>query len=390
MHILITSVIDLQKTSYSRLHRFIEHLLGNGHKITVISIRDNWKHKGISQNEELVKKVKVIYITDRDFGVVRQKIGAAFAAKRLLKQAEGEGPGKPGMDSYGKIDVHFCYNSLILGYSITKELKKRGLNTVYDLADDLPEMIRASPHIPKMLRPFGGKVGEIMLQKSLKLSKAVTYTAREFEKTMGINRFNSFLIPNGVDITRFKPGNDKHSGIIVGYVGALREWVDLRPMLFAVKSLHDKKQNVRALVVGGEEDLQQYRDFAKQHGMETIVEFTGNVPYKDVQKYVKRMDICTVPFKKNKVTDGTNPLKLLEYLACEKPAIVSRLNEPRSMLGDRILYADTAQEWEECILRLMDRKLRDKMGKDARRIIVKEYNWNDICAKMERVLKESA
>jgi glycosyltransferase involved in cell wall biosynthesis len=226
-----------------------------------------------------------------------------------------------------------------------------------------------------------------MLNSTLKLSTAVTYTAKEFEKTMDMKRYNSHLLPNGVDVKRFRPGTAKHKGIVVGYVGALREWVDLRPMLSAVKRLKDNGMDISALVVGGEEDLQQYRDYARDENMSNIVTFTGNVPYKDVQGYVRKMDICTVPFRKNRVTDGTNPLKLLEYLAAEKPVVCSDLNEPRNMLGDKILYASNPLEWEMQIEVLAkDAKLRAKLGKAGRKAVLSDYDWANICKMMERIL----
>ena len=40
-------------------------------------------------------------------------------------------------------DIHLNYNSLIMGYKISKRFK-----TVFDLADDIPAMIRHSPQIP--------------------------------------------------------------------------------------------------------------------------------------------------------------------------------------------------------------------------------------------------
>jgi glycosyltransferase involved in cell wall biosynthesis len=251
-------------------------------------------------------------------------------------------------------------------------------------------MIRTSPHIPMLLRPIGAGVGHLMLYRTLAISDAVTYTAKEFDTSMKIKKYNSFLLPNGVDIKRFKPGSEKHKGIIVGYVGALREWVDLRPMLLAVKRLSSHIR-ITALVVGGEEDLQQYRDFVRDEQMEQLVEFTGNVPYKEVQKYVRKMDICTVPFKKNSVTDGTNPLKLLEYLASAKPVICSLLNEPRNMLGDRILYASNTLEWEMQIEVLSkDPRLRARMGREGRKIVESLYNWKSICERMEKILTVTA
>lgn len=378
MNILITSIIDLEKTSYSRLHHFIGHLLGKGHKITVISIRDSWKHKGLKQNQELIKKIKIRYVTDKEIGLMLQKGMALFSISRILK----------GID-LKKIDVHLSYNSLILSYLISNRLKRYNINTVYDLADDLPDMIRTSPQVPSFLRIFAGYFSRSMLVKNLKNAKIITISAKEFIDSMGIKNYKHVYLPNGVDLNRFRPKKSRHKGIVVGYLGALREWVDLRPMLLAVKNL--KGYRIKVLIVGGEEDLPQYKEFVRKHRIESRVNFTGNVPYREVPRYINEMDITTVPFKKNRVTDGTCPLKLLEYIACEKPAIVSKLNETKRMLGKSVLYATTTREWEKQISILYhDAILRELLGRQGRQFVEKNFNWEHICQKMEDILADNS
>jgi len=376
MHILVTSIIDLQKTSYSRLHHFLEFLLSKGHKITVVSIKDSWKHKGVKQNESLIKKIDMRYITEKDISPMLQKGKAFFSINKILKGIKLK-----------NVDVHLAYNSLILAYLISKKLKKYKIKTIYDLADDLPDMIKTSPQIPSILQPLAGMFGKYMLEKNLKNAKVITITAREFEKSMDIGRFKHEYIPNGVDLKRFRPLKDRHKGIVIGYLGALREWVDLRPMLSAVKNL--KGYKIKVLIVGGEEDLLQYKDFVKKNRINGVT-FTGNVPYREVPFYINKMDITTMPFKKNKVTDGTCPLKLLEYLACEKPAICSRLNETKAMLGDRVLYANSIKEWEKQISALYhDGILREMMGRVGRKFVEDNFNWKKLCSDMETVLKQN-
>ncbi|MBN2458624.1 glycosyltransferase family 4 protein [Candidatus Woesearchaeota archaeon] len=376
MNILITSIIDLEKTTYSRLHHFIEHLVSKGHKVTVISIRDSWKKTDARQNQALLKKIRVRYITEKEIGPIMQKGSAIFRMKRILK----------GID-ISRIDVHLSYNSLFLSYMIAKKLKKLNIKTVYDLADDLPDMIRTSPHLPAVLKPIAGIIGKHLLEQNLKLADMITITASEFNRSLGISRFHHRLLPNGVDIKRFKPKKSKHKGIVIGYLGALREWVDLRPMLTAVKNL--KGYRLSVLIVGGEEELEQYKDFVKENKMTDIVKFTGNVPYQKVPNYVNTMDIATVPFKKNRVTDGTCPLKLLEYMAMEKPVICSKLNEVKHMVGDKVLYANTAKEWEKQISLLYhDEIMRWNLGSQGRKFVEDNYNWKHICNRMEQTLKE--
>ncbi len=374
MNILITSIIDLEKTSFSRLHHFIEHFLNNGHKVTVISLRDTWKHKGIKQNQALIRRIKVHYITDRELSPILQKGKAYFSINRLLRGIDLE-----------KTDIHLAYNSLILSYLISKRLKKHGIKTIYDLADDMPDMLRNSTQIPAFLRLFAGYFGGMMLEKNLRMAELTTVSAKELIGSLGLEKHRHIYIPNGVDLKRFRPRQSRHKGIVIGYLGALREWVDLRPMLSAVKNL--KGYKLKVMIVGGEEDLPRYQEYVKQNRMESIVTFTGNVPYGEVPQYINRMDITTVPFKKNRVTDGTCPLKLLEYLACEKPAVCSKLNEIRSMLGDRVLYASTQREWEKQISTLYhDQILRDMLGKQGRKYVEENFNWKRICEGMEDAL----
>jgi len=194
MHILITSIIDLEKTSYSRLHHFIEHLVAKGHKITVISIKDAWKHKGVKQNQSLIKKIDMRYVTHKALSPILQKAKAYLSINKILK----------GID-LRKVDVHLAYNSLVLAYLISKKLRKHKVSTVYDLADDLPDMIRTSPQIPLIFRPIAGMFGKYMLEKNLKSAKMITVTAKEFEQSLNISRYKYQYVPNGVDLKRFRP-----------------------------------------------------------------------------------------------------------------------------------------------------------------------------------------
>jgi glycosyltransferase involved in cell wall biosynthesis len=217
------------------------------------------------------------------------------------------------------------------------------------------------------------------------MAKVVTISAKEFLTSLNIKKYRHELVSNGVDTGKFRPRKDKHKGIIIGYLGALREWVNLQPMLKAVKNL--KGYKLKVLIVGGEEDLVFYQEYVRKNKMQRIVEFTGNVPFRKVSGYIAKMDIATVPFKKNKVTDGTCPLKLLEYMAMEKPVISTKLNETKAMVGDRVLYASTVKEWEKQISLLYhDEIMRWRLGAEGRKFVEENYNWKHICKQMEGVL----
>jgi hypothetical protein len=72
MDILVTSIVDLNKSAHnSRLHQFLK-VLSDKHEILVLSINDWWKAKWDDQSEEYNKdfenslsNIKQIYLTEK-------------------------------------------------------------------------------------------------------------------------------------------------------------------------------------------------------------------------------------------------------------------------------------------------------------------------------------
>jgi len=193
MKILVSSIVDLKKSQHNRPHRFVEHLSRN-HEVTVLSINDWWKGKQgdlESYNksyENVLSQIDYEYITNRKISPIAQELLSFVKAKKLIKKG---------------FDAHLNYNTLISRYK-----PSRSIPTVYDLADDLSAMIRASPQIPSMLRPFGGALGDHMIKRSIKAAKKITVTTEHLQKTYGIPSEKLEVVPNGVDTKAFTNQGD--------------------------------------------------------------------------------------------------------------------------------------------------------------------------------------
>ena len=93
MEILITSVVDLRKTSHNRLHEFIRHLSRN-HTITVLSINDWWKtsQTDVSQYqlgvEDMLEGVDIKYFTARKLSPYLQEVFSFVTLNRILKEID--------------------------------------------------------------------------------------------------------------------------------------------------------------------------------------------------------------------------------------------------------------------------------------------------------------
>ena len=380
----MTSIVDLVKSQHNRPHQFVRYL-SKKHRITVVSINDWWKgrqhnFKEYSREwEDILKKIEIIYITHKKTSPILQETLYSYpAVRRLLKD--------------NSFDVHLNYNSITLGYFATKALLKRGVPTIFDLADDLIGMIRESVQIPGPLRPLGAKIGEFVVGKNIKLSRKITVTNQYLMERYNIPRSKTVLLPNGVDVELFKNYKSAKSQFeledyfVIGYVGVLREWVDLEPIYRALKELPD---DVIFLVVGKEGRYRENISLARRYGIADKVKFVGNVPYSRVPLYVSAMDVGVIPFKLGPITEHALPLKLFEYMACEIPVISTPLPAVKTAVGDRILYANNSREWRDKVLSLYnDESLRKTLGKKGRTFVVKNYDWKQIVQKLDQTLEE--
>jgi len=370
MKILITSIVDLMRSQHNRPHQFVKYLSKN-HEITVLSIKDWWKEKqtenGYNKDfEDIFNKINIVYLTEKKVSPILQEVLSRKSTK--LKE---------------DFDVHLNYSTLISGYLAAKKIK-----TVYDIADDLGAMIRASPQIPRLLRPFGGALGDFMIKKNIEKSEKVTVTTASLVGSYNIPKNKSEVIPNGVDTKLFRNYRGAKSelglnGFIIGYVGVLREWVNLEPVFSALKQLN----GIKMLVVGREGKFTENVNLARKYGVEDKVIFTGGVPYSHVPKYISAMDVCLIPFKLNEISKNALPLKLFEYMACEKPIISTELPGIRNIAENKVKYASNEKEYAERIMELSeDRDLRIEMGRNGRRFVEQNYDWERITKKMEKIL----
>jgi len=268
----------------------------------------------------------------------------------------------------------------------------KNIETVFDMADDLIAMIKDSPQIPYVLRPLGGYLGKEILKKNIEKSKKIILSTDLLKETYNIPEEKVEIIPNGVDTNLFKNYEEAKkelglNGFIIGYVGVLREWVDLEPVFKALKILTNKYRDIKMVVVGKEGRFKENIELAEKYEVGEKVIFTGTIPYSQVPKYISVMDVCLIPFKLNKIAQNALPLKLFEYMACEKPVISTEIQGVKRAVGNKVLYASDVREYTEKINMLYeDKRLRGKLGKEGRRFVEENYRGEEIAKRVEDIL----
>jgi len=260
-------------------------------------------------------------------------------------------------------------------------------------------MIRNSPQIPSALRPPSGLIGDIMVNRNIKVSTKTVCTNESLRNSCGVPLGKCEVIPNGVDTELFKnyPSQRLRCALgievdfVVGYVGVLREWVDLKPLFKALSHLDAKYPDIKVLVVGEEGRLKYNKDLTHRYGISDRVIFAGTVPYLSVPKYISCMDVCLIPFKPNRVSHNALPLKLFEYMACERPIICNRLTGVTQAVDNKVLYASNEEEYMDSLVKLYNnRQLRERMGTEGRKFVRESFSWLTINSKFERLLAHVA
>ncbi len=102
------------------------------------------------------------------------------------------------------------------------------------------------------------------------------------------------------------------------------------------------------------------------------VHWLGMKPYDQLFRYVWRFDVATIPFKVNNITLATSPIKLFEYMACQKPVVTSALPECRRFA--EVLAAETKDQFVSYLDTALGRKNDSAYLRSLQRVAL-ENTW---------------
>lgn len=208
----------------------------------------------------------------------------------------------------------------------------------------------------------------------LKNAYVVLATAKKLVEEVQDIRPDVIYSPNGVTYEHFSkaarkeyssPPQDLASIInlsqpIIGYYGALARWFDYN----LVKQTAILKPQYQFVLIGPDYDGTLWNtdvlDIPNIHWL-------GAKPYRELPHYLQYFDVAMIPFLVNEITNATSPIKLFEYMAGEKPVVITPMRE--SMHYPGVLTANTAEEFasqiDKALLKREDSEFRLLLRKIA-------------------------
>lgn len=182
-----------------------------------------------------------------------------------------------------------------------------------------------------------------------------------------------YVIPNGVDLSYFHPGNEEpepHSLVFVGMMGYVPNHDGMKFFLDDIfPRVQDKFPDIKIYIVGKDAPPE-----LKDRATENII-VTDFV--EDVRPYVWRSSVYVVPLRMG----GGTRLKVLEALSMKKPLVTTSIGCEGIEVEheETALIADDPAMFSEEVIRLIENKsLQDKISSNGYELVKSTYDWKVI------------
>jgi len=202
------------------------------------------------------------------------------------------------------------------------------------------------------------------------------------------------VIPNGVDVDKFKPSSIKEQTNTLFFLSLLdefHEYKGLDYLLEAVKIVKRSVPDVKLLVGGKGVLMDHYIKKTESMGLSANVEFHGFIPDEKMADYYTQASIFVLP-SISSLQEGFG-IVALEALACETPVITTDIvgisSDLKGENSGLIVAPKDSEELADAILQLLENEeLRMGMGVNGRNLVKASYTWKGIAQKMEKVYYE--
>ncbi len=213
----------------------------------------------------------------------------------------------------------------------------------------------------------------------------------------GINGNKIFVVPNGVDLTKFDRhlnGNETrryygmNGKIVVGFVGSIKKFYGIYTLLESARQILNSSDTFHFMLVGEGNEMPNLKERLKQGNMQNRFTLTGGIPHADIPKHIAAMDIAVAPYSKAEPFH-ISAMKIFEYMAMAKPVIASAQGQIKDVVQHGIngflIEPDDPDQLVNAILKLAhDHCERKNMGRNALSAI-QDYTWDKNAEKVMAV-----
>jgi len=381
--------VDLSQKwgDYTRVFSLMKAFSNLGNQVTIFVIRPEKKKQSISNFQE--NSLNVYEIHPSSFTPFSGKRGIGkyvnyFLCNRSIKKLASE------IMKKNKIDYVYSYMPGIgSSYPAMKIKSKLKIKHVLDFAD-FHVYVR-----PKRLAMDSFRDADKII--------VITDYLKQFLLDKGITKEKIALVPNGVDLTLFDPSKYQsneiqklresfHAQNLIVFSGALQ---DLNIIIDSAKNVVNEFPDTKFVILGDHRDPNRSKNIwekkVQDKRLDKFFVFLGKKPRDEIPKYILSADICVDSFPNEPYYAAAHPIKLLEYGACGKPVVATRVKETEKIIEHgRFGYLSNPEdpnEFADYLIELLESEKKAKeMGENFSIFIKENFDWNKIAKDLYEVL----
>jgi colanic acid biosynthesis glycosyl transferase WcaI len=211
----------------------------------------------------------------------------------------------------------------------------------------------------------------------------------------GIPAKHVFLLPNGVDVSKFRPLSKAEARTKLGwehtftllYAGTIGMAHGLNILLEAAEKVRDQP-DIRIVLVGeGAMKADLIAEATRKHL--TNVTFIDARPHDQMPTFISASDVCLASLRKLPLFQGALPSKMYEAMACARPLLLAVDGEARNIIEQEAgaaLYVEpeNVQALAEAIIYLRDNPaFAEQLGEHGRQYVKTHFNRDLLVSELE-------
>lgn len=250
---------------------------------------------------------------------------------------------------------------------------------VYDVMDELAN--------------FKNGTADLLAREAHLLQKAdVVFTGgRSIYEARHGRHPNLHLYPSGVEPEHFAkalrpdlqvaPEISHLQGPVLGYYGVIDERLDIE----LLRSLAESHPEWSIVMVGpvvkiSESDLPRLPN----------IHYLGKQPYERLPEFLKRFDVCLMPFAMNKATQSISPTKTLEYMAAHKPIVSTPVPDVVATWSDVVRIASDHEKFAAAVENMLKESAADREVRHRReKAHLSRSTWDHITGQMAKNIDQA-
>jgi len=231
-------------------------------------------------------------------------------------------------------------------------------------------------------------------EKVIKMADLVFATSHNLFKRCSAINSRTHLFPFGVSIANYNEVRENSIDMpeelrnikkpIVGYVGGIHKWVDMK----LLESIALSRKDISIVLIGPKQT-----DLCGIDRFDSVFTLGKKNP-QDLPNYVKYFDAGIIPYKITPYTEHVYPTKINEYLAMGKPVISTEIPEvvkfDRENGGNFIYFIKNDRDVKSVIKTVLEEKSVDL--RDKRIAVANSNSWmvkiTKMCDLIEKKLEE--